>query len=87
MCRAGGSPLVHITPHVSPEQRHQGGAAMWLSEDAIDHLSWVRCTAPYKSQREPDLPSSLEWNHFSGLGQQLLVVVFSPPFFAALQGF
>lgn len=97
ICTAGSSPPIHITPHVSREQRYQGGAAIWLSEDAIDHLSWVWCSALYKSQCESDIPASVEkqlcWssagqlNHLNGPRQPLFVVFPLPlPRFAAILG-
>lgn len=78
---------MHITPHVSREQRRQGGAAIWLSEGAIDHLSWVHCSALYKSQREPDLPSSLELKPFERTKTAALgcLVGFFSSLFADLQ--
>lgn len=60
VCTAGSSPPIHITPHVTREQRYQGGAAIWLREDAIDHLSWVWCSVLRKSQCESDIPASVE---------------------------
>lgn len=86
ICTAGSSPPIHITPHVTREQRYQGGAAIWLREDAIDHLSWVRCSALRKSQCESDIPASVEkqlcrpsasqLNHSNGPRQPLFVVFF-----------
>lgn len=41
-------------------RRYQRGAAIWLGEDAIDHPSWIWCSALRKSQGEYDTPVSVE---------------------------
>lgn len=83
---AGSSPPIRITPHVSREQRYQGGAAIWLSEDAIDHLSWVWCIRAnvnlisrpaWKSSYA--VPPASRLNRLNGPRQQLFVVFLFPP--------